>query len=120
MPAPYETRLDRILARRPAPKLDGPEATQGIVRERGLFAAIKPPTAGHVLVVRKPRATRIQVVYPDGQSESLAIDRHFEPLVVSRGIPYDKMDRAVQYAWNFGAAYVFVGDALKPPVAKVK
>ena len=114
------SRLDRLLSARTTPPLGGPFAENGVVRERGLFSSIKPPPAGHVLVVRKPRATRVTVVYPDGQSENLAIDWSFKTTVISRGIPYDKMDRAVSYAWNFGAAYVLVGEGLKPPTASVK
>ena len=121
MPEQFETRLDKILARSVTPALDGPSATQGgVVKERGLFSAIKPPTAGHVLVVRRPRATRLTLIYPDGQSETVVNDRNFEPIMCSRGIPADRMEKAVNYAWNFGAAYVFVGDKLKPPTAKIR
>jgi hypothetical protein len=87
----------------------------GSIREYGFFDSLQPPGDGLVLIVRRPYQQCFTVVYPDGQSEPVHSDRRLELFAKMRGIPLQKLERAMNYAMNFGAAYVDAGSSIVPP-----
>ncbi len=61
----------------------------------------------HVLLERIGIGTAaIRIVYPDRQSERLTCDRHIHLELTRRGLPPEKIERALDYIWNFDRVMV--------------
>jgi hypothetical protein len=67
---------------------------------------IEHPPEGYVLFRHTPGQNDIRVTYPDGQSELLYHGPDVIRILASRGIPEHKIERAIDYLWNFYSVYV--------------
>lgn len=81
---------------------------------------VNPPEAGQVRLSRRPGSRAFSIHYADGQSESFAIGKEYDMnlIFIRRKIPVDNAKRALDYAWNFGNAYVNAPDVILPSISK--
>jgi hypothetical protein len=87
------------------------------------MALTKPanPQPGQLLLSRIPRTDFLTVTYPDGQSAKV-VWRGLHIDLIRLGIPKLKVERVVDYVYNFYHCYVTLGEndvvMMSPPVLK--
>lgn len=74
------------------------------------------PPAGHVALYRVAGQNLIKIVYPDGQSESVFHNKNIAHQLTQRGLPPEKVERVLDYLWNYPEVFVDCeGRNPKPP-----
>lgn len=78
-----------------------------------------PPSKGAFLLLREPLQQSVKLVYPSGDFLSFPITRNLFRELVKVGVPKDKVERAMDYVYNFGRVYVrSVDPEMMAPVLK--
>lgn len=64
------------------------------------------PPKGVFLLMREPYSRQLKVCYPSGDWQMFNYTRHIITELVRTGLPKGKIERALDYVWNFGKVYV--------------